>query len=69
MKPEEKPICEICGGSEIITEHDVGWDIDEGGEERQHIDRCKCGAWRFNIDYQPHIGINEKIYGKWQKEE
>ena len=65
MKQEEKPVCGICGGSEITTELDVGWDVDEGGEERQHIDHCKCGAWRFNTDYQPHIGVMEKSYSNW----
>ena len=65
----EKPICGICGGSEITTELNVGWDVAEGGEEAQHIDRCKCGAWRFNIDYQPNIGAIEKSYGEWQREE
>ena len=62
-------LCGICGSSEITTEHDVGWDIDEGGEEKQHIDRCECGAWRFNIDRWENFTDLIKIYGKWHNKE
>ena len=49
---------------------DVGWDIDEEGEERQHVNTClDCGAWRFVFDRQPHIGEERREYGSWQPKE
>jgi hypothetical protein len=64
--------CELCGSSAIVTSYNEGWDIDEEGEETQHIDTCKrCGAWRFNIDRTPLMGTmgqdTVKYFGKWHK--
>ena len=67
-KNTENKICGICGRTEITTEENVGWDIDEGGEETQHIDHCKCGAWRFNIDRYEDFTDYKKIYGEWHKD-
>ena len=68
MKPKEKPTCGICGGTDIFTEIDAGWDCDESGEEAQHIDHCKtCGAWRFNTDRSEFGKGVKKEYGNWIK--
>ena len=55
--PSERPMkCGLCGGTTIDVLKDIGWDINEGGEERQHLDQCRdCGAkrlWADVIDYQ-----------------
>jgi len=59
-------LCGLCSSSEIITDHNVGSDIWEGGEETQHIDICgECGAWRFNCDVVDWEKGSFKSYGKW----
>ena len=59
-------LCGFCSSLEITTEHNVGSDIWEGGEETQHIDICdKCGAWRFNCDVIDWDKGPLKSYGKW----
>jgi len=66
----ENQVCGLCGSKELETEKDVGSDIDEGGEEKQHIERCKsCGAWRFNIDRWENFTDYKKYYGKWHSKE
>lgn len=65
-QPEEKVGCPFCGSGNITTQYDVGSDIDPSGEERQHIDRCECGAWRFHIDRWQDFITFKKHFGKWQ---
>lgn len=67
MTEHERPTC-----AHACTEirHDVGWDIDEEGEERQHMETClDCGAWRFVIDRQRHVGEEHSWFGNWQPRE
>lgn len=46
---------EKCDHKDFHTIHDVGWDIDEEGEERQHLDACrKCHATRFRMEHTKH---------------
>lgn len=60
--PKKRPMfCDVCKCTDIRTVHDVGADIDEEGEERQHEDVCKgCGAtrlWadRFSFEDGPYV--------------
>jgi len=48
-KATDRPMkCDLCGGIDIETSMNVGFDIWPGGEENQHIDRCnECNAERF----------------------
>jgi hypothetical protein len=40
--------CTCCGSSSISTQYDAGWDVDENGEDHQHLDHCaNCGATRL----------------------
>ena len=44
-----------CEHKDYVTKPDVGWDIDEDGEERQHLDVCKqCGAKRLRCVHTKH---------------
>ncbi len=58
-------LCPLCGSHNITTHRDVGWDIDESGEERQHIDRCECGAWRFHMERLENFTTPVICFGKW----
>lgn len=63
-------ICGICKAPKVETEHDVGWDIDDKGEERQHIERCTtCGAWRLSTTYYPFNGKPDNFHGTWHRRE
>jgi hypothetical protein len=43
-----------CEHKNTKIEHNVGWDIDETGEERQHLETCQdCGQQRLIIDRIP----------------
>ena len=68
-KEDEK--CPFCRGKNVTTlKTDVGWDMYEGGEEIQHIEECKCGAYRYVFEDVPDG--EEKgnyYYGNWQKYE
>ena len=71
-KIQEEMKCGICGSDRIVTDWNVGFDIDPSGEENQHIDNCiDCKAWRFNIDridYEEENTWKEvKQYGHWIK--
>lgn len=65
--------CELCGSEDIDTEYHVGWDVWDGGEEDQHIDRCNtCGAWRFHFDrtlWEDGECKQEVVFGPWLPEE
>ena len=61
----DKPLCPFCGSDNISTKYDVGYDIDPEGEERQHIDYCECGAWRFRTDRLHNFMTPETFLGKW----
>ena len=66
-------VCE-CGSTRIVTQKDVGFDIDPEGEETQHLDEClDCGMTRLWVERwvfgtsmyaatSPHIHC-----GKWRK--
>lgn len=68
-QPESNELlCGFCSSADISTDHNIGSDIWDGGEEVQHIDSCnKCGAWRFNSDVIDWDKGPFKSYGKWQK--
>jgi len=65
--PQHRPMkCDLCGGAKISTEEDVGWDIDEDGEERQHLDTCSaCGANRMWCDRYDHKKGSFVTWGVW----
>ena len=56
MKSKEKLICGICGGTNVKTKFE---------EKAYYIDRCKCGAWRFNTDKHAGFPAIKKEYGYW----
>jgi len=69
-KPQKRPmVCDVCGSSEMSTEMDVGYDVDESGEEEQHEDTCKCGAKRMWCKVFPFQGGRYVTWGKFHKEE
>jgi len=38
-----------------VMQENAGYDIDESGEEYQHLEICtKCGAQRFHLDHTKH---------------
>jgi len=40
---------------QLTIQQNVGYDVDEEGEEDQHLETCgKCGAQRFHIDHTKH---------------
>ncbi len=62
----DKLICGICGSDNVARHMDVGWDVDESGEERQHIDIClSCGAESFWVDRLINFLYPRKIFGNW----
>ena len=62
-------LCPFCGSDKVATEYDIGFDIDPSGEERQHMDRCECGAWRFHIDRIHGFTTPKKHIGKWHSKD
>lgn len=65
----KKDKCPNCGDNQKLTLiKNVGYDIHEGGEEHQHIQKCQCKNWRFVTDYFPFdLNKSDKHYGPWQK--
>jgi len=59
-----------CQHKEYETRLNVGWDIDESGEEDQHLDICKaCGAKRFRCDRTNYPNMtSELVLGEWIEE-
>jgi hypothetical protein len=44
-----------CEHKNTTIQENVGYDIDEDGEEDQHLEKCKqCGAERFHCDHSKH---------------
>ena len=62
---------ETCQHGKFETHLHVGWDIDEAGEECQHLDICQnCRAKRFRIDRTNFNGIGSGIHlGNWWVED
>lgn len=59
-------LCGLCGGGNIRTEYNIGYDIDIDGEEFQHRDVCRdCGATRSNIDIVDRLFEEKNYRGKW----
>jgi len=60
-----------CEHRNTYVKHDVGWDIWEGGEDRQHLQICNdCGATRFISDVSySREGKQETFQGKWEEKE
>ncbi len=65
----KKTRCPFCQSTNIAFLDNVGSDIDASGEETQHIDKCECGAWRFNIDRYDNFSDYRKIFGKWHEDD
>ncbi len=61
--------CPFCNSTEIELVKNVGSDIDPSGCEDQHIDKCKCGAWRFHIDRYENFTEHKKLFGKWHEKD
>ena len=52
IKAFEQSVCEHQNTS---IQENVGYDIDDEGEEDQHLEKCKqCGAERFICDHSKH---------------
>ena len=64
--------CPDCGGK-VSLERDIGCDVWEGGEERQHIERCAgCGTWRLTADVQEWEDgqvVRSYARGRWHKKD
>lgn len=65
-------MCPDCRGK-VVLERDIGCDVWEGGEERQHIERCtNCGTWRMTANVQEwEDGQVTRSYsrGRWHKKD
>jgi hypothetical protein len=63
--------CGICGSTNCTQENDVGFDINDDGEEKQHIQRCfACKATRFVSDFIRFDGsVGKPYFGKWRKDD
>lgn len=58
--------CGKCGSTDCFRSKDVGFDLDEEGEERQHLDECrKCGAQRFVLQKVNYYGEDKIQPGEW----
>lgn len=45
----------VCEHGKTRINEDVGYDVDEDGDERQHLEIClECGAERFVCDHSHH---------------
>lgn len=55
-------ITQPCTHENYKTYNNIGYDIDESGEEFQHLDLCECGMFR-----QWSISLNfvDNSVGKW----
>lgn len=62
-----------CTHEDYYTLPNVGFDIDEWGEEDQHLDVCKsCGATRMRVvrtDFDGKSMTSGLYLGKWQEKE
>jgi hypothetical protein len=60
--------CGICKSNDVAWHLDIGWDIYEGGEERQHADECRaCGATRYWSEHtDPGLDGAYESYGVWR---
>ena len=58
-----------CSHERTVLEEDVGFDIQDGGEERQHLETCEiCGSERFVSDvlnWETNQWSRRK--GRWRK--
>ena len=55
-----------CQHTDTRIKHDVGWDIDEKGEEKQHLETCNdCGSKRLVCDYYKLTGGRITSRGSW----
>ena len=66
-KHEDRPmVCDKCGSTNIDSTMDIGFDIDDSGEETQHLDSCcDCGAERIWCDRILDFRIKIVTWGKW----
>lgn len=56
-----------CGSTNIEIRHDIGFDITETGEERQHLDICRdCGLSRFWSEFISIDGRIECFHDEWE---
>jgi len=73
MKNKKNDPCPFCNGTNKITvDHDIGSDIGPDGEERQHMDRCGCGGWRFHTEFYSFEDENpewKEYFGKWKSKD
>lgn len=70
FKESRKVLEDKCNHEEIDIEYDVGFNIDESGEERQHIEVCKtCKSWRFYTEHIGFDGVTDDFRGKWHDKE
>ncbi len=66
MKHEK---CPNCGSNQKLTlVKDIGYDVHEEGEERQHLQKCKCGYERMVIDFYPFDRSPFRLFCKWHEE-
>ena len=62
--------CGKCQSTNIHTRKNVGYDVDESGEENQHLDICKdCGAWRFHTERYVNFSKYEENFGNWHEKD
>jgi hypothetical protein len=61
-RPEPRN-CTLCGSHNVWTRYDAGWDVDEDGEDHQHLDHCMdCGATRlWGVYYKLPETIGDKV--------
>lgn len=58
--------CGLCNSTNVIQFNDIGFDITETGEEKQHEQVCKsCGAKRFVSDFYSFENGKSTFHGKW----
>lgn len=68
LPPPRRPLRCDCGCTDIAVEKDVGFDVDPGGEERQHQDHCKsCGAVRLWGDRLEGFTTRTTWWSRWEK--
>lgn len=62
----QRPMRCQCGSTRINTEMDVGSDIDESGEEHQHMDTCmECGSKRLWAKRFQNFSTPTTWWEKW----
>ena len=62
--------CPNCGDAQKLTlTRDVGYDVYAEGEERQHLQICKCGYRRFVVDVYLFSKEPFVSYGEWYQKE